>query len=143
MAYGSMVLEGKRYVLVPAAEFDELTRARGVPPLPPAAADGTMDAVAFGEAAIARNLVSRREAVGLTQRELADAAGIRAEVLDRAERGVAVPSVRTLTKIEAALVRAAETGKRHATKRSARVRVNSPVLSRLSAAGSRPSRPPG
>jgi len=44
--------------------------------------------------------------VNLTETELAEAAGIRVEVLNRAERGVVVPSVRTLTKIENALIRA-------------------------------------
>ena len=68
--------------------------------------DGNMPAVAFAEAAIARNIVRDREAVGLSQKELAEAAGIRVEILNRAERGVTVPSVRTLTKIENALVKA-------------------------------------
>lgn len=42
----------------------------------------------------------------MTQKQLADAAGIRVEILNRAERGVTVPSVRTLTKIENALRKA-------------------------------------
>ncbi len=85
--------------------------------LPPPDAEGNRPALAFADAAIARAIVRRRRAAGLTQRQLADLAGIRAEVLNRAERGAVVPSVRTLTKIEAALRRhprdrAAEAGRR-------------------------------
>jgi ribosome-binding protein aMBF1 (putative translation factor) len=58
------------------------------------------------EALMARGIVRDREAVGLSQKALAEAAGIRVEVLNRAERGVTVPSMRTLTKIETALIRA-------------------------------------
>jgi transcriptional regulator with XRE-family HTH domain len=65
-----------------------------------------MPAIPFAEAAIARNLVRDRKAVGMSQKELADAAGIRVEILNRAERGVTVPAMRTLTKIENALVHA-------------------------------------
>ena len=93
-----MTLEGKRYVLVPEAEFDELTKERDVPELPPVDADGTMDAVAFADAAIARGLAARREAAGLTRQELARAAGVKLTAVDRAERGTALPGVRTLPK---------------------------------------------
>jgi DNA-binding XRE family transcriptional regulator len=54
-------------------------------------------------AAIARTIIARREAAGLSQKELAKQAGTRAEVLNRAERGAVIPSMRALTKIEAAL----------------------------------------
>jgi len=57
-------------------------------------------------ATIAQSIVRDRLAVGLAQKELAQAAGIRVEVLNRAERGVNVPSIRTLTKIENALIKA-------------------------------------
>ncbi|MDB5357354.1 MAG: hypothetical protein JWN24_3807 [Phycisphaerales bacterium] len=67
---------------------------------------GNRPAVAFAEATIARSIVRDREAVRLSQKELAEAAGIRVEVLNRAERGVTVPTIRTLTKIEEALKRA-------------------------------------
>jgi ribosome-binding protein aMBF1 (putative translation factor) len=75
---------------------------KGMPPLPPADAAGNRPAVAAAEAMIVRD----REAVGLTQTELAAAAGIRVEVLNRIERGVNLPSMRTATKIENALIRA-------------------------------------
>jgi DNA-binding XRE family transcriptional regulator len=99
------VIGKKKYVLVPAAEYRRLTSGEP-PPLPPADEDGNRPAIAFAQATIARSIVRDRKKVGLTQRQLADAAGIRVEVLNRAERGVVVPSVRTLTKIENALRRA-------------------------------------
>jgi DNA-binding XRE family transcriptional regulator len=109
MAYDTMTLRGTKYVLIPEAEYKAM--AKGVPPLPATDGEGNMPALAFADAAIARTIVRRREAVGLTQRDLAAAAGIRVEVLNRAERGVTVPSVRTLTKIEHALVAAQKKAK--------------------------------
>lgn len=106
MSYGTMTLDGKRYILVPEAEFTRMNGATDVPALPPADANGRRPAVAFAEAALARNLARDREAVGLTREQLAVAAGVRVDVIVRAETGVAVPSVRTLTKIEEALVHA-------------------------------------
>jgi ribosome-binding protein aMBF1 (putative translation factor) len=86
------------------AEYKRMVKS--VPQLPAANAVGNRPAVAFAEASIARNIVRDRERVGMTQKELADASGIRVEVLNRAERGVSVPSVRTLVKIESALMKA-------------------------------------
>jgi ribosome-binding protein aMBF1 (putative translation factor) len=68
------------------------------------AAGGAVDALAFADRTIAESIVRDRKRVGLSQRELAERAGIGVEVLKRAERGVVVASVRTLTKIEEALV---------------------------------------
>ena len=100
----TVLIDKKKFVLVPWADYKRMEK--GVPPLPPADRHGNRPAVAAAEAMIARSIVRDREAVNLTQKELAQAAGIRVEVLNRAERGVVVPSVRTLTKIENALVRA-------------------------------------
>lgn len=100
--FRTMMVKGKRYVLVPAEQFRRLAARRDTA----IASKGAVDALAFADATIARSIVRDREAVGLSQKELADRAGIRVEVLNRAERGVVVPSVRTLTKIEAALVAA-------------------------------------
>jgi transcriptional regulator with XRE-family HTH domain len=69
-------------------------------------ADDNVDAIAFTRTSIARGLVEDRKRVGMTQKDLAEAAGIRVEILNRAERGVTVPSVHTLTKIETALKKA-------------------------------------
>ena len=74
--------------------------------LSPADAMGRRPAVAFAEAALARNLARDREAVGMTREQLAAATGVRVDVIVRAETGATVPGVRTLTKIEDALSRA-------------------------------------
>ena len=94
----------EKYVAVPEKEYKRLIGK--MPALPPADAKGNRDAVKFAEASIARNIIRRREAAGLSQKELARKAGIRVEVLNRAERGAVVPSTRTLTKIEVALSKA-------------------------------------
>lgn len=100
----NVTIDGKRYVLVPEAEYKDI--ARRLVQLPPRDAGGNRPAAAFMQATIARSLVRDREAVRLSQKQLAGAAGIRVEILNRAERGVTVPSVRTLTKIENALIKA-------------------------------------
>jgi len=102
----TLTIDKKKFVLVPIDEYRELKSRKRVPELPGPDSNGNYDAVAFTRASIARGLVQDREQVGLTQKQLADAAGIRVEILNRAERGVTVPSVRTLSKIEAALKKA-------------------------------------
>ncbi|HET6251721.1 MAG TPA: helix-turn-helix transcriptional regulator [Tepidisphaeraceae bacterium] len=100
----TITIDRKKYVLVPEAEYRQMVK--GVPPLPEPLAGGNLPALAAIDASIARNIVRSREAVGFSQKDLALAAGIRVEILNRAERGVTIPSVRTLTKIENALVKA-------------------------------------
>ncbi len=73
--------------------------------LPPADAKGNRPALAFADAAIAGNIIQRRKRLGLSQAGLAKLAGIRTEVLNRAEQAVTIPSVRMLTKIEKVLQR--------------------------------------
>ncbi len=99
----TITIDKKRYVLIPEAEYKLLNKGR--PSLPPKNKDGTYPAVAAMQAMIGQGLIRDREAVGMTQKDLAEAAGIRVEVLNRAERGVTVPSIRTLAKIDQALSR--------------------------------------
>jgi ribosome-binding protein aMBF1 (putative translation factor) len=99
-----LIIDRRKYVAVPEEDYERLIGS-SMPALPPADSKGNRDAVKFAEASIARNIVKRREAAGLSQKELAKAAGIRAEVLNRAERGAVVPSTRTLTKIDVALTK--------------------------------------
>ncbi len=100
----TIVIEKKKYVLVPENEYRRMIK--GDSRLPSKSASGNYPALPAIEAAIARNIVRDRETVGMSQKELAEAAGIRVEILNRAERGVTVPTIRTLTKIENALVKA-------------------------------------
>jgi ribosome-binding protein aMBF1 (putative translation factor) len=98
----TIVLNDKTFVLVPEDEYEQLLQ-RGMPPLPAKNRRGNYPAIAATDALIAQGLVRDRQAAGITQRELASRAGIRVETLNRAERGVVVPDVRTLRKIEIAL----------------------------------------
>jgi transcriptional regulator with XRE-family HTH domain len=95
---------GKTYVLVEQGEYERLTGNRtALPPLPDGDAEGNVDAVEFARATIARNIISRREAVGMTQATLARTAGIRVETLNRIENARHTADVATLAKIDAAL----------------------------------------
>jgi len=105
-----VIIDQRRYVAVPEEDYERLMGG-SMPSLPPADRKGSRDAVKFAEASIARNIIKRREAAGLSQKELAKAAGIRVEVLNRAERGAVVPSTRTLTKIDVALARSTRRSK--------------------------------
>src|SRR5439155_12488342 len=89
------------------AEYRKLVNhGRKMPPLPAVNSRGNYPALAAAEATIARSIVKRRLAVGLTQRALAELAGIRVETLNRAERGTVTPDIRTLQRVERALGRA-------------------------------------
>ena len=110
---------GKTFVLVEQGDYERLTGARAnaqakLPPLPAPDADGNVDAVEFARASIARDIVSRRLAAGMTQADLARAAGVRAETLNRLENARHTADVATLTKIDAALS-AAQTPRRPST----------------------------
>jgi transcriptional regulator with XRE-family HTH domain len=70
--------------------------------------DGNYPALEYVAASLARDIISARRRVGLSQAELARRAGIRVETLNRIERMKDPPSVRTVEKIDRAL-KAAET----------------------------------
>jgi ribosome-binding protein aMBF1 (putative translation factor) len=102
----TITLNKKKYVLIPLVEFRKLVKSGGkAPSLPRRNTRGNYPALAAAEATIARTIVKRRVAAGLTQRALAELAGVRVETLNRAERGIVTPDVRTLQRIERALRR--------------------------------------
>ena len=99
----TITVADQTFVLVPE---DDYRRNAGLPPLaelPPADAKGRRPAAEFARASIARTVVRDREAAGMTQRELAAAAGITPAMLCRVERATVTAGVATLSKIEAAL----------------------------------------
>jgi ribosome-binding protein aMBF1 (putative translation factor) len=114
-------IEGKRYVLVPEAEYKRrlATQAEPVAPWPAADAKGYRPALAFIDASIARDIVRERRAAGLSQQQLARAAGLRQETLSRIESGKHSPTVRTVKKIEAAMNKLAKKGRRGAPMQTA------------------------
>ena len=67
------------------------------------AKDGTYPAASAMRTMMARKIIAAREAVGLSQAELARKAGIRVETLNRLEKGKHTPDLATMTKINKAL----------------------------------------
>jgi DNA-binding XRE family transcriptional regulator len=102
----TIVIEGKAYVLLPREEFERLStlaRAAELHPLPEPDAKGNFPAVEYATASLARKIIRDRAAAGLTQRKLAELAGISFENLCRIETGKHVPSVPTIEKIDRAI----------------------------------------
>jgi DNA-binding XRE family transcriptional regulator len=101
--------EGKSYVVVEKAEYERLAtlaKAADLPPLPKPDAKGNYPAVEYGCVSIARGIIRDRVKAGLSQKELALLAGIRAETLCRIETGRHLPSVKTIDRIDKSLKKA-------------------------------------
>lgn len=98
-------LEGKEYVVIPRSEFDRLSRAARLPPIPETDADGTYPAVEYARVTLARKLILRREALGISQAALARAAGLRVETLCRIESGKVTPTLMSVQKLDRAMTR--------------------------------------
>ena len=99
----SVMLEGKEYVVIPRSEFDRLSRAARLPPLPEPDADGNYPAVEYARVSLARKLILRREAAGVTQADLARASQLRVETLCRIESGKVTPTLGSIQKLDRAL----------------------------------------
>lgn len=101
----TLSLAGKRFVVLPEAEYRRLWKAaKGTaPPLPEADAEGHYPAVDTLRAMLARDMIEARQALGLSQAELARRAGIRPETLNRLEQGKHSPSVSTVEKLDRVL----------------------------------------
>jgi DNA-binding XRE family transcriptional regulator len=104
MAHATMTMNNEVFVLVPRREYEALT-AR-LPELPPADAAGNVPAVAYGRATIARSIIKDRLAAGMTQKALADAAGVRIDTINRIEKGKVTSDTKTIMKIDRVLNRA-------------------------------------
>ncbi len=103
MDKSTLNLNGHEYVVVPRAEYDRLQGLANLPPLPKPDKQGNMPAVAFARASLARKIIRARIEAGMSQKELAAAAGIRVETLCRIETGKHTASPATAEKIERAL----------------------------------------
>ena len=106
MAHATMTMNGKTFVLVPQREYEGLIERTELPPLPAPDKKGHVDALTYMRASMGRKLIARRQAVGLTQKALAAAAGVRIETLNRTEKGRVTPDTATIVKIDKALRRA-------------------------------------
>jgi DNA-binding XRE family transcriptional regulator len=98
-------IRGKKFVLIPASEYQRLTRKPrpAVPSMPAAAADGTYPAEQAMRWAMAQKIIAARKSVGLSQAALAKSANIRVETLNRLEKGKHTPDLATMAKINKAL----------------------------------------
>jgi ribosome-binding protein aMBF1 (putative translation factor) len=98
-------VEGCRYVLV--AETDYWQSGWSAMPDLPKKGHTLVESHRYGMAVVVRELVRERTALGLTQAELADLAGIQRAVLNRIEKGKVVPAEATLKKLDRVLIREA------------------------------------
>lgn len=109
---------GERLVIMSEREYENLATAAGrtprdrLPALPKRDRSGNVPAVEFSRAAIARDIIRERRALGLSQQELADLAGVRQETLSRIETGKHTATVPTIDKIDRAFKRAAKAKQR-------------------------------
>ncbi len=89
--YQRVCLDGIWYVIIREDEFREMTRPRGGK-----GAVDELDAVNMSDQRLAARLVQRRQEARLTQKDLANLAGVRVETLNRIEKGrttrMALPS---------------------------------------------------
>ena len=93
-------LDGIRYVVLREAIFEQLCQKAQVP----SGADTTpSSALDVDSASLADKLLRRRQAVGLSQAELARRAGVRPETLNRIERGKTTPDFATVRKLVVAM----------------------------------------
>jgi ribosome-binding protein aMBF1 (putative translation factor) len=100
--HGTLTIDGKEYVVVPVDEYERL-RDTQYPDLPAADQQGRRDAHGAIRAGIGRSVVRRRVAAGLSQKDLAEQAGVSVETLSRIERGRHRPQPATLEKLEQVL----------------------------------------
>lgn len=93
-AYQRVFLEGTWYVIIPEDEFCELTQTRKGKKEP-----DVLDVINMSDQRLANRLLQRRLEAQLTQKDLAQLAGIRVETLNRIERGRTTPDFKTIRKL--------------------------------------------
>ena len=99
----TVTLGGQRFVILPENQYQNLIGETWEPSLPKPDAKGNYPAIESARVLLARKIIRRRRAAGLTQAELAKRAGVRVETLNRLEHGKHSPNVATVDKIVRAL----------------------------------------
>jgi ribosome-binding protein aMBF1 (putative translation factor) len=104
LEHRSVELDGIRYVILREAVFDLLCQKAGIRlESPSAGEDASSSDFDLDQPSLAEKLVRRRQAGGLSQAELARRAGVRAETLNRIERGRVTPDFATIRKLVVAM----------------------------------------
>ena len=109
MTVQTITMNGKEYVIVEKREYQRLAtlaKAADLPPLPKPDRQGNYPALEYARTSLARKIIAGRVDAGLTQKELAQMAGIRIETLCRIETGKTTPSALTAARIDKALRKA-------------------------------------
>ena len=96
--YPCILLDGKKYVVIPEDEFHALTQ-----PHKTVNQRDELDAFNVSDQRLADRLVQRRRESGLTQKDLAHRAGIRVETLNRIEKGRTTPDFKSIRKLVIAM----------------------------------------
>ncbi|HEV3418352.1 MAG TPA: helix-turn-helix transcriptional regulator [Pirellulales bacterium] len=102
----TVTLAGQRFVILPEAVYERMRTKvgdSGEPPLPAKDLHGNFPAIEAARVVLARKILRRRRAAGLSQIELAKRAGVRVETLNRLEHAKHSPNVTTVNKIVRAL----------------------------------------
>ena len=115
MTWPRVELAGRRYVILPETAYARLVSdARGPRRSDWLASEGPSP-FAESDAALGARIAQRRKEAGLTQKDLARAASIRPETLNRIERGRTTPDFATIRQLVVALNGAAERPARSTT----------------------------
>lgn len=97
-------LDGVRYVILRESVFDQLCRKAGLTKTGSEDKEENLTpAFDIDRVSLAEKLRRRRRAAGLSQAELARRAGVRAETLNRIERGRTEPDFTTIRKLVLAM----------------------------------------
>jgi DNA-binding XRE family transcriptional regulator len=114
---------GRRFVQLAERDYLKLVRqarmnvtVEDMPSLPVKGPDGNYPALEHARAALARDIISTRRRLGLSQVELARRAGIPPESLNRVERARTNPTIKTVEKIDRALKAAEKNAAKHITR---------------------------
>ena len=103
--YEVVSLDGVKYAVVRESVFRELCRRAKVESAGRRTADAhqATELAELDRESLTRRLTDRRKRAGLSQAELARRAGIRAETLNRVERGRTTPDFSTIRKLVIAM----------------------------------------
>ncbi|MGA2798709.1 MAG: helix-turn-helix transcriptional regulator [Thermoguttaceae bacterium] len=99
IAIQTLTIAGQRFVVIPENQYRQLLGENREPPLPEADAKGNYPAVESARIVLARQIIRRRRAAGLTQSDLARLSGVRVETISRLEHGKHSPNVATVDKL--------------------------------------------